>query len=105
MAQYSTKWSRGLINCQAYERALPGVHTGSRRLIGLTCRPITGIVSLETVLDVSTFLTVASISASIARMVLWPALVVVIVVVASCFPTQQTANLRIRQALAYAPKH
>jgi len=47
----------------------------------------------------------ASIMASIACMVLWPALAVVIVVVASCFPSQQAANLRIRQALAYAPKH
>ena len=72
---------------------------------GLTCRPITGIVSFETVLDVSVFLTLASITASIARMVFWPALVVVIVVVASCFPTQRATNLSIRQAPAYAPKH
>jgi len=43
--------------------------------------------------------------ASIVRMVLWPALVVVIVVVASCFSTQHAVNLHIRQALAYAPKH
>jgi len=47
----------------------------------------------------------ASIIESIIRMVLWPALVAVIVVVASCFPTQQAVNLRIRQALAHAPKH
>ena len=43
-------------------------------------------------------------AASMAHMVFWPALVVVIVVVASCFPVQQATNLRMRPVLAYNPK-